>query len=295
MVVTEKPSTRWRPLRDDSAKGSSAKGSSAKGIVKRFEEDDYGPAGWLCDAGRVIGYTSRSPSKPPPNEDALAAIETADGNLVLVIADGMGGQATGETAARLAIESVCKAVASVEGEEDRLRSAIIDGIEDANQSVVALANGAGATLAVAFISDAFARSFHVGDSAIMLMGQRGKMKFESIAHSPVGYAEAAGLIDVEDALHHEERHLVSNFIGSEQMRIEIGPVLALSKYDTLLLASDGLVDNLLPAEIVDTMRAGPLDGCCQRLADAARERMTTAVDGQPSKPDDLTFLAFRRG
>ncbi len=29
----------------------------------------------------------------------------------------------------------------------------------------------------------------------------------------------------EDAIHHEERHVISNVIGSDQMRIEIGPPL----------------------------------------------------------------------
>lgn len=286
MVLSKaNPRTPWRELPEP---------KSGPRRVVFFEAEEEGPHAWQTGAGRVAGYTARSPAKSTANEDALAVVEAADGSLILAVADGMGGQASGETAARLTIESVCDAVLEAGGDTDRLRAAIVDGIENANRAVVGLGNGAGATLAVVCVSEPFVRSFHVGDSAILVMGQRGKVKFESIAHSPVGYAEAAGILEPEDAVHHEERHLVSNFVGMEQMRIEIGPVLTLSRYDTLLVATDGLTDNLLVHEAVGTLRAGRLDRCAAALAALARERMQNEAPGLPSKPDDLTFLAFRR-
>ena len=63
----------------------------------------------------------------------------------------------------------------------------------------------------------------------------------------------------EDAIHHEARHVISNVIGSDQMRIEIGPPIEMAPRDTLLIASDGLFDNLLPEEIVEAVRSGPLE------------------------------------
>ncbi|WP_197528053.1 PP2C family protein-serine/threonine phosphatase [Posidoniimonas polymericola] len=259
------------------------------------ERDEPSQANWRTAAGRVTAYSARSPHKDTPNEDALAVVETSEGGLVLVVADGMGGQAAGEAAARLAVESVVNAVRGSDLDAERLRSAVVDGIEEANRAVLALANGAGATLAVALISEPFVRSFHVGDASFLLMGQRGRVKFESIAHSPVGYAEAAGLIDAVDAIQHEERHIVSNCVGDEKMRIEIGPVLSMAQFDTLLVASDGLVDNVLPGELVSGLRSGPLEHCAAEIADLARSRMVNESPGLPSKPDDLTFLAYRRG
>jgi serine/threonine protein phosphatase PrpC len=66
----------------------------------------------------------------------------------------------------------------------------------------------------------------------------------------------------------------------------------IKKYDTLLLATDGLFDNVEKETIIDIIRKGPLTQCCQTLARLASERMTDASN--PYKPDDLTFILFRR-
>jgi serine/threonine protein phosphatase PrpC len=158
-----------------------------------------------------------------------------------------------------------------------------------------LGNGSAATFAIAEIDDGVVRTYHVGDSAILLTGGRGRLKFQTIAHSPVGYAIEAGLMDETDAMHHEDRHMISNVIGASDMRIEIGPPLKMAPRDTLLLASDGLFDNLLVDEVVRLVRTGLVPQAVGRLAAAAVERMTTQSGDAPSKPDDLTIIAFRLG
>ena len=68
--------------------------------------------------------------------------------------------------------------------------------------------GAGTTLAVVQITGDVMRRYHAGDSMILMVGQRGRIKVESIAHSPVGYGIESGLLDAADATTHEDRHLV---------------------------------------------------------------------------------------
>jgi serine/threonine protein phosphatase PrpC len=128
---------------------------------------------------------------------------------------------------------------------------------------------------------------------ILLIGQRGRLKLQTVAHSPVGFAVEAGLLDEDKAMHHAQRHLVSNVLGAPDMRIEVGSQRRIAPRDTLVLASDGLSDNLRTDEIVALLRTGPLDAACDRLAELARARMYAPSDGEPSKPDDLTFVAFR--
>ena len=48
----------------------------------------------------------------------------------------------------------------------------------------------------------------------------------------------------------------SNLVGDEENGIEIGPHLRLAPYDTVILGSDGLFDNLPIAEIVERARSG---------------------------------------
>jgi serine/threonine protein phosphatase PrpC len=248
--------------------------------------------------GTAVVYTTPSPGKQTPNEDVAALLPMSATAGVLAVADGLGGHVGGERASRMTVETIQSAMleaaaAPANSDGDALRGPILDGIEAANRKVRELGTGAATTLALVEIEEHTIRPYHVGDSVILLSGQRGKLKFQTIAHSPVGYAVEAGLMAEEDAMRHEERHVISNVIGSEQMRIEIGPPIEMASRDTLILASDGLVDNLLPSEIVEYMRSGPLGESLRALISEARRRMTSASGESPSKPDDLTVIAYR--
>ena len=250
-------------------------------------------------AGGVAAvFTTRSPKKETPNEDAAGLLPVNGSTGVLAVADGLGGHAGGERASRLALETLQQTIhagitLAPESNGDWLRGAILDGIEAANTKVRELGTGAATTLALVEVQDRIIRPYHVGDSAILLTGQRGKLKLQTISHSPIGYAVEAGLMNEEDAIHHEERHVISNVIGSDQMRIEIGAPIEMALRDTLVLASDGLLDNLLPNEIVDFVRSGPLDRAVRAMVDEALRRMTAEGGEKPSKPDDLTVIAYR--
>lgn len=245
-------------------------------------------------AGRRVAVVSqRSPGKETPNEDSAAVIPWGEEAAVLVVADGLGGQALGEQASALAVRRIRLSLQQADPAFTMLRSAILNGIEAANRDVLDLGRGAATTLAVVEVTGNTIRPYHVGDSGILAFGQRGKMKLQTTAHSPVGYGVEAGLIDETDAMHHEDRHVVSNVVGTTDLRIEIGAERKLSARDTLLLASDGLFDNLHLAEIVELARKGPVRKACETLRSTARTRMDAPADGQPSKADDLTIVVCR--
>jgi len=252
------------------------------------EPDVYSMAG-----GIAVVCSARCPDKQTPNEDAAVLIPVSEKAAVLVVADGLGGAQAGETAAEMAVRALKDAVRESIRERRPVRVAILDGIERANRDVQAPGVGAATTLAVAEVDGNVVRPYHVGDSMVLVMGQHGKVKLQTVAHSPVGFAVEAGLLDEHEALHHEDRHIVSNVIGTPNMRVEIGSPMELAPYDTLLLASDGLLDNLAVAEIIEQLRAGDLLAAAARLAEDARRRMIQPTEGLPSKPDDLTFVAFR--
>jgi len=182
----------------------------------------------------------------------------------------------------------------VEGEDGVLRGAILSGIDEAHSRIREMQIGAGATLALVEIDRRRVRSYHVGDAMVLVTGQRGKLKLKTVCHSPVGFGVEAGLIGEEEAMHHDERHVVLNALGHEGMRVEMGSAVEMSERDTLLVSSDGLFDNLTMEEIVERIRCGDLyDAACE-LARAAWTRMTAPAEGQPSKPDDLTFVLYRK-
>ena len=244
--------------------------------------------------GAVFYFTRRDPFKQTPNEDAIALLPVTDSAGVLVIADGCGGQANGQAASQLAIEALAEALRDWT-DPTTMRAPILDGFDSATRRVRQLGTGAATTLIAVEINDGVMRTFHVGDSQALLVGSRGKVKLQTQAHSPVGYAMEAGMLTEKAALHHEDRHLVSNVIGADDSHIDMGLPRRLDKQDTLILGSDGLFDNLRLDEIVQNIRKGPLAEVAATLGTLVAERMSsTSSSAHPSKPDDLAFVLFRR-
>jgi len=233
------------------------------------------------------------PVRGAPNQDAAAIIPTKQDEALLAVADGMGGTRRGGAAAGALVSHLAEEIASAKSDQ-HLRGSILDGIERANRHLLREIPDAGTTLAAVEISEHTVRPYHIGDSVILIVGQRGKLKLRTVSHSPVGLALEAGLLSEEEALHHNERNLILNAVGCPEMRIELGAPVILARHDTVLLASDGLTDNLHLDEIIAIIRKGPLPQAVAGLAALARERMLTRPGGRPSKPDDLTIVAYRR-
>lgn len=246
----------------------------------------------FCDTDVVV-FSHRSPDKTTVNEDSAGLMAVDDEHGILVVADGAGGQRNGAQASQIAIQCLGKALHDAEIDENGLRNAILSGIENANQEILALGTGAATTLVVVELNGVRVRSYHVGDSMALAVGQRGKVRMQTVSHSPVGYAVEAGLLDEDEAMHHEERHVVSNMLGMIDMRIELGAEVSLAERDTVLIASDGLFDNLSIEEIIEKMRCGNLVEAAVRLAADSQQRMLNPAKDLPSKPDDLTFILMR--
>ena len=244
--------------------------------------------------GSLVAFSCPAPDKETPNEDAVAAIPYGPDAAVLIIADGVGGLPAGRRASQLAVRSLEKSLNEAMSETILPRTAILNGIEAANQAVLSLASGSATKMTVVTIEGLLARTYQVGDSEAMVVGQRGRIKSQAMANSPTGFAVEAGFLDERAALHHKERHLVSNFIGTTDMHIDMGIDVKFKPRDTVLLASDGLTDNIHVQEIVDMIRKGPLSAAIDSMSSLARRRMSVESKRQPSKPDDLSVILFRK-
>ncbi len=266
--------------------------ATAKTVKQLYVESDMqSPELMELAGGNIVTLCRRCPEKTEPNDDCAAVVQTDWGALILVVADGVGGSPLGHKASAIAVESVADSARESEPMSD-LRPAILDGIEKANREILDLGIGAATTLAVVEIQDRIVRGYQVGDSTTLVIGQRGALKWKSTSHSPVGYAIEAGMLDESDAMHHDERHIVSNLVGSRTMHIEIGPSHPLAARDTVIVGSDGLFDNLHLDEVIEYGRSGKLCGRVEKLAQLATERMSSPDARQPGKPDDLTIVLY---
>jgi serine/threonine protein phosphatase PrpC len=258
-------------------------------------ESERGPELHALAGGTACLYTARALGRERTNEDAVALIPFDEDSGVIAVADGVGGLPAGALAAGAAVQALQSTLAASRERGQTLRSAILDGIEHANHAVLESGIGAAATFAVVEIEGLRMRPFHIGDCEILLMGQRGRLKLQTISHAPVAQAVDAGMLDREAAMHHADRHLVSNVVGATDMRIEMGSWRTIAARDTLVVASDGLCDNLRLDEIVARARKGPLATIARELVAMAQARMRGHEIDAPSKPDDLSFVLFRPG
>jgi len=260
-----------------------------------LELDHERPERLAPEHGEAVLFSSKAYDKSTGNEDAALFCELPGSVAVLAVADGVGGLPAGAEAAATAIGALRRSVERSAGrhEGETLRSAIFDAFEDANAKLLEQGVGAATTLVVVEVRDGTARAYHAGDSGALLVGQRGRVRFETIPHSPVGYGVAAGMLEPSQTHHHDERHLLSNCVGSRDMRVEIGAPVPMAARDTLLLASDGVLENIERRDLIEQIRSGPLLQAATDLQARLRLTMAGADPKLPAHPDDATALLFR--
>ena len=251
------------------------------------------PEAFSVVEGTVVIYTAPSPDElERVNEDSALIATLPEGRAVFCVADGAGGQRRGELASRMVVESLESTLS--DGNSPDLHGAVVRAFEQAHTRILAEGIGAATTLAGVMLQGRGLRSFHAGDSRVLVSGQRGRRKLATLPHSPVAYAVEAGLLNEQEALQHDQRHVVSNLVGLDGARIDMSSSIQLARFDTVLIASDGLFDNFLEDEILERMRRGPLPDVLAKLVRETHRRMLGKGSTSAGKPDDLTILLYRR-
>jgi len=264
--------------------------TTEKEIITRFNAIDTEPLYKSISHGEVVVYSDKSPTKETVNEDALAVIPVDDNKTILIVADGLGGMPAGEQASQIVIECL---IDSLNDASIQTRTAILNGIDDENKIILDLKTGAGTTVSIAEINDNKLRTYHAGDSLILLTTNHGDIKYQTIPHSPIGYAIICGAIDKVRAMRHPERNLISNYVGCSDMQITIGSFIELTPSDTLLLSSDALSDNLYEDEICELIRKGSLLKGVNKLIEDCKNNMQEPLPDRLCHPDDLSLICFR--
>ena len=252
-------------------------------------QSDFESPLFFAEKKPVIYFSKKSPFKDTCNEDSLGIYPVRDG-YVFAIADGAGGHPKGEEASKKVLEQIEIQLKKWDGKGDSLRVPIIDAIEQANKNLLEEGIGARTTISVCEVLKNIARGYQVGDSTLFICGSKGKIKYKSTSHSPVGYGIEAGLINEKEALSHPDLHFISNLVGESGMRIEIGPEVELNPKDSIFLSSDGIFDNFRPDQIVEIVRKGELEQISSNLM----ALIVKEIYGQDdSKKDDISFILYK--
>jgi protein phosphatase len=191
-----------------------------------------------------------------------------------VLADGMGGEAHGEIASALAVETVVKHC--TEGEENPSTpllgdakpglspksQRLLSAIHLANQKIFTSAEehpeqqGMGATLTSAWIDGQQLSIGHVGDSRVYLL-RTGLLEQLTSDHSLVAEQVRRGLLTSAEAEQSNLQSVLLRALGTQpEVEIDIEQV-SLFPGDVLLLCSDGLTRMVTDIEIAGTLQAEP--------------------------------------
>lgn len=205
---------------------------------------------WRFAAATDTGLVRQS------NQDALYVDD-----VLAVIADGMGGHAAGEVAARMAIDAVAEGF-----HRDQSIEGLVESIQAANASVMLDAKenpahfGMGTTLiAVGLTYDAAGlvspTLVHVGDSRAYQL-RDGALRQLSEDHSVAEEWVRMGRLTPDEAAVHPRRHQLTRGVGVEDtIAVDVASIHAMAG-DRILLCSDGL-SNELDADTLARLASAP--------------------------------------
>ena len=216
---------------------------------------------------------------------------------IYVVCDGMGGQAAGEVASKIAVDTVLQYFREgrhsdeTTGTDQSHRAVALGGaVRQANQQIRVAAgqnsghSGMGSTIAAVLVEGSQYTIAHVGDSRIYLV-RRGTIRQLTNDHSLVMEQVRRGLITMQEAQRSEMQNIITRALGSDDsVEADLADFTA-EAGDTLVLTSDGLTRHVSDDELLQTVSGAPhLRDACAHLIDTAKSRGGT---------DNITCLLLR--
>ena len=224
-----------------------------------------------------------------------AAIPAANGTLVAVLADGMGGHAGGALASRTACDHFLQAWLEQDGDS---RTRLVGALDAANDAIARKVevnpalSGMGSTLIGVVFGEEGVEWVSVGDSPLLFFRQ-GEIATLNEDHSlapELDRMAAAGQMTMEAARRDPRRHMLRSAVtGDDLDLVDVSRrPLRLEPGDYVILASDGL-QTLEPEEIERIVSAYATDG-----PEAVAGALIRAVEAiRDPHQDNTTVVAVR--
>ena len=233
------------------------------------------------------------------NEDSLRLFREEN---LFIVADGMGGHASGEVASQMSVETLAEFFrATAEDDEitwpykmDKGRkyeeNRVITGIKLSNRRIHEAAardaklKGMGTTIVVTFFVNDTCYVGHVGDSRVYRF-RAGELTQLTEDHSLLNDYIKMRQLTPEEIEAFPHKNVIVRALGmKETVQVDVMHE-APQTGDIYLLCSDGLSGMVTDEQMEEIMRAsGDLDAYCDRLIEAANENGGT---------DNITVILIR--
>ena len=224
------------------------------------------------------------------NEDSFRIIEQQN---LFILSDGMGGEAHGEVASSMAVETLVKSCTDTAGSKQDPGATLAGTAPDnwapqtkklqravfaANEAIYRSAQahpeqrGMGATLTAGWVNGSKLSLAHVGDSRAYLLRAGGLQQLTS-DHSLVAEQVRRGIITLQQAEESDMQSVLLRALGAHaDVDVDMEEV-ELMPSDVLLLCSDGLTRMVTEPEIAGLLQSETNPAAAaQKLVDLANER-----------------------
>lgn len=206
------------------------------------------------------------------NEDSVLICQMEHGYTLGIVADGMGGHLAGDTASRLAVQTVSEDLASLEPDMsmDAIQAALSDAILHANEVIYQEASAderlhnMGTTIVAVLLRGHEGCIGHIGDSRAYKVSA-GQVSRLTDDHTLVNELFKSGQITEEELESHPRKNVLIRALGTDiDVSVEMSAV-TIEAGEALLLCSDGL-SNLVKRDRIGQI-VGSLDIPLQEKAD----------------------------
>jgi len=184
------------------------------------------------------------------NEDSVTIVKNGSGEILMAVADGMGGHKGGEIASSIAITHIGKRfidTSSVGNKEDAIKF-LKEIVSEANISLYKYTQenpesaGMGTTLVMALITKDFLLFGNIGDSSGYVIKNKKLYKITS-DHTLVNLLVKSGELTKEEAKDHPRKNVLMRALGAN-MTVEMDIFDVETDIEGIMLCSDGLTNML---------------------------------------------------
>ena len=206
------------------------------------------------------------------NEDNVIIVKNKTDEVLLAVADGMGGHLCGEVASAIAIKHIAdrfKAISSVGTKEDaekwigmavsEINALIYKYTEEHPESL-----GMGTTFVCAILTKDFLLYGNIGDSSGFAI-KNGEIQKITNDHTLVNLLVKSGELTEEEAEVHPKKHVLLKALGATST-VEMDIFDVEKDVDGILLCSDGMTNMLKKEQILEILKENkPIESRLQKL------------------------------
>lgn len=225
-----------------------------------------------------VGYLTDKGRRRTQNEDAILVLEDKG---IFILADGVGGNMSGEIASQSSVDTLEKFVQCNPPEFLVGRKEIFNYLRNAvkyvNQYILQLSTtnpdyvGMATTLIFAYLKGNTMYIANIGDSRVYLVHD-GAINQITEDHTYVNDLLKMGAITEEEAKKHNRKNIITRAIGENACNDPDCFSFELSEDDKVLICSDGLYDEVNEKAILTNMLKAEDPGeCAEELVNMAND------------------------